>query len=414
MMHIGFRYVHASATSLVAGMVALAAADNAAAQTIPSVEIAEGVELDPNLDVLLRYEGVSQDNAVGDADALTLRARAGAALKLDKLSFLAEGEGTVAIVDDYNDTIPGNGIEPFSVVADPENLELNRLQLSYMDGGTGATLGRQRIILDNARFVGNVGWRQNEQTFDAVRGQAKIGPVALDATYAISQRTIFGVDSPNEYFDGDFVLLNGGVDTGPVDLKAFAYLIDYDTRLAFSSQTYGVLADASIGLGDAFELGLQASFASQSDYGDNPVGYQADYISLRVSTTLAGFGVTAGYEKLGSDDGVAAFQTPFATLHAFQGWADMFLVTPANGVQDYYVTLGRKFGGVKLLPGLNANITYHQFDSDFGGLDYGSEWDAALGFKAGPVGLLVKYANYNADGFGVDTEKLWLQAGISF
>lgn len=413
-MNIGFRNVLASATSLVAGMVALAAAEEAAAQTIPSIELAEGLELDPNVDLLLRYEDVSQDNPAEDADALTLRARAGVTLKLDKLSFLIEGEGTLAIVDDYNDTIPGNGIEPFAVVADPENLELNRLQISYMDGGTGATLGRQRIILDNARFVGNVGWRQNEQTFDAIRAQGKIGPVTLDATYAISQRTIFGSDSPNEFFDGDFMLLNSGIDAGPVNLKAFAYIIDYDTRLAFSSETYGVMVDASILVGDAFNLGLYASYATQSDAGDNPTAYSADFVSLRASTTLARFGVTAGYEKLGSDEGVAAFQTPFATLHAFQGWADLFLVTPANGIQDYYVMLGRKFGGVRLLPGLNANITYHQFDSDFGGLDYGSEWDASLGFKAGPVGLLVKYANYNADGFGVDTEKLWLQAGVSF
>ena len=170
-------------------------------------------------------------------------ARAGGAeLKADGFSFLAEGEGTLALADDYNDTLPGNGVEPFPTVADPENLELNRLQVGYMKNGTGVTLGRQRIMLDNQRFVGNVGWRQNEQTFDAVRGQAKFGPVVLDATYSISQRTVFGVDSPNEHFDGDFVFLNGGVDLPVVDAKAFAYLLDYDTRLAFSSQTYGVLA----------------------------------------------------------------------------------------------------------------------------------------------------------------------------
>ena len=371
------------------------------------------MSLDPILAARLRHETVDQDNFPDSAEALTLRGRAGAEFKASGFSFLAEAEGTLALTDDYNDTLPGNGVEPFPTVPDPENLELNRLQVSYMKDGTGITVGRQRIILDSARFVGNVGWRQNEQTFDAVRGQAKFGPVLLDATYAISQRTVFGVDSPNEHFDGDFVLLGGGVDLPVVDAKAFAYLLDYDTRLAFSSQTYGVLATAGIDVPLVGKLNALASYATQSDYGANPTSYRVDYYNLQAGLTLFGFTATAGYEELGSDGGVAAFQTPLATLHAFNGWADLFLTTPENGLRDYYATIGRSIG-VPFLPGLRADLTYHQFDSDFGGLDYGSEWDASLGFKLGPVGLLAKYANYDADGFAVDTEKFWLQAEVNF
>src|SRR5688500_1173452 len=205
--------------SAVFAAAALAASATAAeAQDLGApLPIAEGVTLDPIVAARLRYETVDQDNFPDSADALTLRARVGAELKASGFALLAEGEGTLALSNDYNDTLPGNGIEPFPVVADPENLEINRLQVSYFQDGTGVTLGRQRIVLDNARFVGNVGWRQNEQTFDAVRGQAKFGSVLLDATYSISQRTVFGVDSPNEHFDGDFVLLNGGIDLPVVD-----------------------------------------------------------------------------------------------------------------------------------------------------------------------------------------------------
>ena len=226
--------------------VALVAAPATAQDVLPAMPLGGGVTLDPIVAARLRYETVDQANLPDSADALTLRVRAGAELKADGFFFLAEGEGTLALADDYNDTLPGNGVEPFPTVADPENLELNRLQVGYMKDGTGVTLGRQRIVLDNARFVGNVGWRQNEQTYDAVRGQGKFGPVVLDAAYSISQRTVFGVDSPNEHFDGDFVFLNGGVDLPVVDAKAFAYLLDYDTRLAFSSQTYGLYATAGV------------------------------------------------------------------------------------------------------------------------------------------------------------------------
>lgn len=375
--------------------------------------LAEGLVVDPILAARLRYEGVDQEGLPAKSDAVTLRLRAGAEFKIGGFALLAEGEGAVALSDRYNDTLPGNGAEPYPVVADPENLELNRLQLSYHKAGTGLTVGRQRIALDNQRFVGNVGWRQSEQTFDAVRAQAKVGPVAIDATYAISQRTVFGADSPNAHFDGDLVLLNGGIDLTPIKAKAFAYLVDYDARAAFSSQTYGVLANASIGAPLGGKLTAAASFAVQGDYGANPVSYSADYLSVEIGAAVAGFNLTAGYEQLGSDGGTAAFQTPLATLHAFNGWADLFLTTPANGLRDTYVGVGKAFA-VPFLPGLRADLTWHAFDSEFGGLDYGTEWDVSLGGKLGPVALLAKYANYDATGFGADTRKLWLQAEAVF
>jgi hypothetical protein len=130
-----------------------------------------------------------------------------------------------------------------------------------------------------------------------------------------------------------------------------------------------------------------------------------------VGASVAGFSLKAGYEELGSDDGVAAFQTPLATLHAFNGWADIFLTTPATGLRDYYAGVSGELPGTK---GISAAVVYHEFDSDFGGIDYGSEWDASLGTKFGKVGMLIKYANYNAKGLGVDTEKVWIQAAISY
>jgi hypothetical protein len=375
--------------------------------------LGDGITFDPNLAARLRYETVDQANIPDQADALTLRVRAGAEIKGGGFFAVVEGEGTLALVGDYNDTLPGNGTEQLPTIADPENLELNRLQIGYMKNGTGVTLGRQRIVLDNARFVGNVGWRQNEQTYDAVRGQAKFGPFVFDATYSSSQRTIFGVDSPNEHYDGDFVFLNGGVDLPGVDAKAFAYLLDYDTRLDFSSQTYGLLATVAIDIPNIGKLNAQASYATQSDYGANPVAYSADYFNLQAGVVAFGLNLVVGYEELGSDDGVAAFQTPLATLHAFNGWADLFLTTPVTGLRDYYATVGTTFD-VPFLPGLKADLTYHEFDADFGGIDYGSEWDASLGFKLGAVSLLAKYANYDAAGFATDTEKFWLQAEVDF
>ncbi len=374
-------------------------------------ESQEAIEIVPIVDARLRYETASQDNELRTADALTLRVRGGAQVTYQGFSFLAEAEGTVAIVDDFNDTIPSNGIEPFSVVADPENLELNRLQIAYASGQTNVTVGRQRIIHPGARFVGNVAWRQNEQTFDAVRGRTRIGPVSLDASYAISQRTIFGVDSPNEAFDGDLVLLRADADLKPVKLTGYSYIVDYDDRIAFSSQTYGGEAVVALPLGPVSISG-KAAFATQSDIGANPISYSADYYNFELGGSIAGFGLKAGYEELGSDGGIAAFQTPLATLHLFNGFADIFLVTPDNGLRDSYVTLSKSFN-VKALPGLRASMTFHEFDSDFGGQDYGTEFDAVLSFRVRDFTILAKYANYDSDGFAVDSERFWLQVSFS-
>lgn len=382
------------------------------------VKIGDGFTIDPQIDARLRYETV--DTPLVDARAVTLRARAGIEVAVSKFAFLVEGEGTIALDSGYNAfpfAIASDQRRPrFAAVPDPENGEINRLQLQYKGKALTATVGRQRINLDDQRWVGSVGWRQNEQTFDAVRAEAKLGPVMLDGTYSISQRTIFGDDAgPRQSLDGDFVFGGAGAKLGPVNVKAFAYLLDYDEVFyrANSSQTFGVRAVAVVPVSPKVKLNLAASYARQSDYGSNPFDYSADYIAAEAGTTIAGFGVLGGYEKLGSDNG-RALQTPMATLHKFNGWADLFLTTPAAGLEDWYLGASYKFDKVKFVKGLNAAVTWHDYGSDVGSRHYGSEWNASVGYNLGKFAILFKYADYDAKRFGVDTTKVWMQAEFKY
>ena len=381
----------------------------ALAQTAPPVPPRDGIK--PIAEIRIRYEGVDRDASRTDADAVTARLRLGFEARKGVWSLLAEAEGVLAVADDYNDTNAGNGVEPFATVADPENLELNRLQVQYKTAPLTVTIGRQRINLDDQRFVGSVGWRQSEQTFDAVRAEGALGRVKLDVTYSNAQRTVFGVDAGSrESLDGDFLLLGAGLAAGPVTLKAFGYLLDFDESIQFanSSDTFGLRATGAIPLSGHAPITVAASYARQTDAGSNPGNYAADYLALDLGTAVAGFTVNAGYEQLGSDNG-SGFQTPLATLHKFNGWADVFLTTPAQGLRDVYVSVGRRFPSVASLPGLNAQVSYHDFSSDDGGDDYGTEWDAQIGYKPGTFGVVAKYANYQADGYSVDVQKFWLQ-----
>jgi len=387
------------------------------------VKVSDDLTIDPMIEGRLRYESVDQPTL--DAEALTIRIRAGAEVKLHSLSLLAEAEGTLAPVNGYN-AFPfaianGQRRPTRSVIPDPENVELNRLQLQYKGKAATVTIGRQRINLDDQRWVGSVGWRQNEQTFDAVRAEAKIGPVSLDGTYAIGQRSIFGVDGgPRQSYDGSFYFAGAALKLDPVTIKGFAYVLDYDEAFfrANSSQTFGLRATATLPLSANLKLNLAASYARQSDHGSNPVDYAADYLAGEAGLALGDLGVMAGYELLGSDRGATggprAVQTPMATLHKFNGWADLFLTTPAAGLEDFYGGASYRFSKVTFVKGLNAAVTYHRFGSDVGGLRYGSEWDASLGFNLGPVALLAKFADYDAKRFGTDTRKLWLQAEFKY
>ena len=147
------------------------------------------------LEARLRYEGVEQDGLAKDAQALTLRTRLGYETAAWRgFRALVEGENVTALTDDYNSTT--NRRTAYPVVSDPEASELNRAQVSWTGETAGAVVGRQRIILGNARFVGNVGFRQNEQTFDALRVDVQpTKDIALTYAYVDKVLRVFGPDS---------------------------------------------------------------------------------------------------------------------------------------------------------------------------------------------------------------------------
>jgi len=99
----------------------------------------------------------------------------------------------------------------------------------------------------------------------------------------------------------------------------------------------------------------------------------ADYINLKVDANMSGLLVGAMYEVLSGtngSDGKTAFSTPLATLHGQNGWADNFLSTPPEGLVDMNVTLGYKAKGFGV-----AKAIYHDFSSDVGSANYGTEFD---------------------------------------
>lgn len=366
------------------------------------------------IDWRLRRETVEQDGIASSADAVTSRLRAGVTTGAFRATSLQmEAVHIDDIADDYNSTVNGNGGYP--VVADPDFTAINRFAfINKSLPKTTLTLGRQRIILDDHRFVGNVGWRQNEQTYDALRA-VRTGEgvkIKTDVTYANQVNRVFGPDSPAGRWHGDVVLANFALTTPVGTLTFFDYLLDFEDAVAASSNTVGARLTGSKPIGSLTGL-YTLSYAAQEDAGSNPASIGEHSYLLEGGLRIAKFTASLGYEVL-SGNGTVGFQTPLATLHAFQGWADKLLTTPANGIENPYLKLAYRaepLGPFKSVAGL---AVLHEFDADAGSAHYGDELDLQLVAQTGRFTFTIKYATYNADELHTDTDKFWLSMEYAF
>ena len=155
-----------------------------------------------------------------------------------------------------------------------------------------------------------------------------------------------------------------------------------------------------------WKLLYTVEFADQADYADGDGRIDATYSRLGAGAQWGDFYLRIDRELLGSNDAQYAFQTPLGTNHLFQGWADQFLTTPRQGIDDVFVSAGAKLGKAQLL------AEYHRFDSDAGSIDFGEEFDfgASYPLLAKLTGKL-EYANYRggdiAAGSPRDIRKIW-------
>jgi len=389
---------------------------------------------DAGFDLRYRHELVDQDGISKDASASTVRARLNFKTgSWRNWSGFVEFDHVFHIIDNFNSgagTSSDRGQYP--VVADPEGSDLNQLYVDYSSSDDWKVrVGRQRILLDNQRFVGGVGWRQNEQTYDGLTfTTSAIANTSLQYSYVANVRRIFGErvdagsDKSNHHLVNAKIKLNDSWSVVP-----YVYLLDYDftapvpdlplsewdanerRRALSSTATAGIRIAGNLAAGDG-KIALLGEFATQSDGGDNPVNYDAQYKHLSAMWALAdGLSLGVAFESLGTDStSLRPLATPLATAHAFQGWADKFLSTPSGGIDDLYLTVKYKAGKWSLTG------VYHDFSAETGSADYGTEIDFAAGRGLGDrYKLLLKLAVFDADNPSyVDTTKAWLMLSAGF
>jgi hypothetical protein len=378
--------------------------------TSPAEALAQG---QPILSLRARLELADQDGPPDTGHALTLQTLAGwrTATWAD-LAATAELINVGRANDNYNDG--QNGKTRYPVIADPDDTDVNQLFLDWTGiSDTRVRGGRQAVLLDNVRFVGNVAFRQVMQVFNGVTVENRSLPqTRLFLGYIGRVKTV-----DTREHDSSTLLLNAAYSLGPREsLVAYGYFQDqYDAIGAAgfagpapadaSNRILGARADGARALGD-WSLLYTLEYARQSDYADGDARIDADYLRLGLGGRWGSYLLRVDQERLGSNNGTFGFQTPLATRHPFQGWADQFLTTPPQGLRDTYLTGGAQIGKAQL------TAEYHQFKADAGGIDFGSELDFGVSYPL-PRKIVARaeYADYQAGDAAsgkTDLRRIWL------
>ena len=315
----------------------------------------------------------------------------------------------------FNDDPANIAGSPYPLLPDPRHTGLNRAFLEITGPeGLAARFGRQRLALDNQRWVSDNDFRQIPQLFDGATVEYTGLPAArLTAGFYSRVRSTSGATD-----DLRLAVLNAAWNPRPDhSVGAFAYFHDQPGSAPFtgfqdeSYRVQGVRAEGVAGRWGAIEIPYIAELARQRPFADGDARIDARYWRLGAGLSTGHWLVRADYEVRGSNEGLYGLQIPLTDFYAFNGWTLKWFTAPREGLRDGWVT-GRWAVGKLVLYG-----ELHRFDSDFGSLDLGRELDVGATWEVLPNAVLrLQHARYDS-GSGRDypeIRKTWLTLSYTY
>jgi hypothetical protein len=435
-------------------MYALPTLAEDAAQPAPPATLMEAITMGkPMTNFRLRYENVDQtgyqqkvvgagpivpNKKLDNADAFTLRSLVGwQTAPFNNFSFAAQVIDVHAFEDNYNDrrnNLTNPRYNNYANVVDPTYTDVNQLFVDWTGiKNTRLRLGRQQVNIDNVRFIGDIGFRQDMQVFDGINVLNKSIPdTEIIAAHYSKVRQV-----NTELRSGNIDIINAKYRISPTEsVTGYGYFIGVDNlsqnggdptkpgtaaqggnglgpsqdavktaNTDASSKTFGARLDGARKIDDHWKVLYTAEYAKQDDYQGGSSYIDAHYYQVGGGAAYDGWSLRIDQEVLSSNDGKYAFQTPLGTNHLFQGWADVFLATPRQGMQDTFVTLTGGIEKAKLI------ARYHVFKAEENfetlgstaknpktGDSYGSEFDLSVAYPfTDKISGKLEYARFMED-----------------
>ena len=414
---------------LLAGVISLTAAIAASPATADEENLEGAIKKGSIiLDARARIEVVDDaDRSLEKGRASTFRLRIGyETAEYRNFTGLVEGEFVQrAGMTTFNDTV--NGKTGFAVIADPNVAQLNRAQLTYTGlPGTTIIAGRQRITIGDGRFVGSDGFRQNEQTFDALRIiNQSFDDTTLSYTFIGGVNRVLGGGSQVGRFTGETHLFEASYAGLPVGtVTGFAYLVDLEQAPTLSSKTFGVRLASTRHPWRRVRINYGFAFATQRSYGRNPADFDLGYLMGELGAAFEGereaISLTARIEWFDGDGrwrSKGGFNTPLGSLHDFQGFADRFTVTPASGLQDAQLIVAYDMTALNFAKNLRFAGWYHKYTAVVDSGSLGREVNlAAIAKLTDRLTLSLQYADFNANPAAPreDREIIWATLAFDY
>jgi hypothetical protein len=374
-----------------------------------NISNAKNNDIKTKMDLNFRYriESVDMDSYIKKALASTLRTRATLQTQWQAhWSSVIEFDHVSEIASTHFNS--GGGTSPdrnrYPVIADPKGTDLNQAYIRYHTDGLQFSYGRQRILIENQRFIGGVGWRQNEQTFDSFSLLSQFNQQwSFNYRYIFNVNRIFGSSVKGGYHKHDTHLMTMNYTLASGKVSAYYYAIDNKSYSNASNNTWGLRYSGKI---NHWIYSLEG--ANQVDSGENIHDYSAHYFLFENAYHKKNYTFGVGYEILGGDTkGKQAFTTSLATLHKFQGWADAFIgqkyALKNAGIKNIYLKAFYTIDSVKI------KAFYHTFHTDEWNQSLGKEFDLVVSkkFSSNITGLF-KYARFLSDSELTSRNKIWL------
>lgn len=360
-----------------------------------------------------RYNRISESDKPLRTEGGTLRLTAGfESAPIQSTRLVVEGIHANQVDPHFNDNGGNINTSPYPLLPDPRYTGMNRVYVEY--GGiedAKIRAGRQRVRLDNQRWISDNDFRQVPQLFDGVSAVHEGLPGwQLYGAYFGKVRTTSGTGN-----DLKLTLLHAAWNPKPGHyVSLYGYFHDQPQNGAFTgfaNNSYRVIGARFEGNAarwapmQGVDLPFEVEYAKQRPYAGGDGRIDVDYYRVGGGVAWRETVLRADYEIKESNGGAYGLQMPLTDFYAFNGWTLHFYNTPRQGLRDKWATLRQGWRDFTLY------AEYHRFKSDYGSLDFGRELDVGLTYAWNDnTTLRFQHARYDPDSGTLDANirKTWI------